>query len=46
MQVKDLIMTCIYPEDGASISQIIQGSFVVFLQKELEKFEKHPCYDV
>lgn len=36
MQVQDLIVTCIYPEDGVSISQIIQGSFVVFLQKELE----------
>ena len=38
MKVQNLIISCYYTNDGASIQNIILSSFSSFLKREVEKF--------
>ena len=38
MKAKDLIISCYYTNDGATIQDIVSSSFMTFLKKEFEKF--------
>ena len=46
MKLQDITVTCIYNESSKDIQEIIIGSFAVFLQKELEGFQKHRRHDI
>ena len=37
MKVQDLIVSCYYTKDGATIQDIVSSSFTTFLKKEFEK---------
>ena len=38
MKARELIVSCCYTEDGATIQDIVNSSFTTFLKRELEKF--------
>ena len=38
MKTQDLIVSCYYTNDGATIQDIVNSSFATFLKKEFEKF--------
>ena len=38
MKSQDLIVSCHYTKDGATIQDIVSSSFMTFLKKEFEKF--------
>ena len=38
MKAQELIVSCYYTNDGATIQDIVNSSFTTFLKKELEKF--------
>ena len=38
MKVQNLIISCYYTNDGATIQDIVSSSFTTFLKKEFEKF--------
>ena len=38
MKAQNLIVSCYYTNDGATIQDIVSSSFATFLNRELEKF--------
>lgn len=45
MKTQDLIISCYYTNDGATIQDIVNSSFATFLNRELQKFastSEHP----
>ena len=38
MKAQELIVSCYYTGDGATIQDIVSSSFATFLKKELEEF--------
>ena len=38
MKAQELIVSCYYTNDGATIQDIVSSSFTTFLKKEIEKF--------
>ena len=45
MKTKDLVVICVYTEDGVNISQTVKNSFIRFLRNNLENLSS-PCYVV
>lgn len=46
MKARELIVSCYYTEDGASVQDIVLSSFAVFLKKELKKSASSPDHHV
>ena len=46
LKVQKLVLLCRYSTDERSIARIIQGSFDIFLRKELQNVKKRPCSNV
>jgi hypothetical protein len=45
MKAQELVISCFYNDEGASIQNLIYSSFVTFLKRELGKFapaQDHP----
>lgn len=46
MKAQELMVSCFYNDEGASIQNLIYSSFVTFLKRELGKFASAPDHHV
>ena len=46
MKAQELMVSCFYNDEGASIQNLIYSSFVTFLKRKLGKFASAPDHHV
>ena len=46
MKSQELLINCFYTDDGESLQDLINSSFIAFLKREIEKFASCKCHYV